>query len=395
VVHGELDRTPRSVGRLLVLVGLATLLSGVDSAEPVTAGPPYDAWISEGNTRIQIEPKRTSRIIGGLSRGDVVRVVECVPSCTYRTSYVRIEPIGFVRVGDLGHGPRPAEENDLHPDAAVRYVRAVGAGAITRREPSERAVPMARHRGRDEIVLVGDPARDVPGYYRRAGGGWIASSTVRPLTPSALRGTESPTLPLAFVLEEAAVTAVDGSTLTVHRYDRFPYLGEADETARISLGTLPRASIRVARAVPRPAGVPAGAKWVHVSLNEQTLVAYEGDTPYFTTLVSTGTYGHPTHTGLHTVRQKTRTMVMNGTEEGDRYRVEAVSNVMFFHSDLALHTAYWHDRFGRAVSHGCVNLAPADAQRMFGWALPEVPSGFRTVYPDRLGLPSLYVLVTR
>jgi hypothetical protein len=37
------------------------------------------------------------------------------------------------------------------------------------------------------------------------------------------------------------------------------------------------------------------------------------------------------------------------------------------------HGAFWHDRFGRVRSHGCVNLAPVDARWLFTWSTPEVP----------------------
>lgn len=377
------------------LFTLAALTLGIGASEPVAVEAPFEAWVVELSTRIHVEPQRSSRIIGGLSRGDVARVVECVPDCTARNAFVRIEPFGYVRLKDLGRGPRPPEEAELHPDASIRFVRAAGEGAVTRTEPNERARPIARHRGRDEIVLVGDASQDVPGYYRRAGGGWVAQSSVRPLTPSTFSGEASPTLPLAFVRTATQITGPDGTLTPAARYERFPITEESDEIVRIAQGTMPRDALRIARARPRPDGIPEGARWVHVSINEQALVAYEGDTPTFATLVSTGAFGHFTHQGLHTVRQKTRMQEMNGTEEGDRYRVEAVQNVMFFHSDLALHTAYWHDRFGTAVSHGCVNLSPADSRRLFAWAPPEIPSGFRTVFPDRLGLPTLYVLVTR
>ena len=43
------------------------------------------------------------------------------------------------------------------------------------------------------------------------------------------------------------------------------------------------------------------------------------------------------------------------------YVVEEVPYVLSFDHGQALHGALWHDRFGNRGSHGCVNLAPADA----------------------------------
>lgn len=46
----------------------------------------------------------------------------------------------------------------------------------------------------------------------------------------------------------------------------------------------------------------------------------------------------------------------------DTHNLEDVPWSMYFHESFALHGAYWHDRFGLRHSHGCVNLAPQDAQ---------------------------------
>ena len=35
-----------------------------------------------------------------------------------------------------------------------------------------------------------------------------------------------------------------------------------------------------------------------------------------------------------------------------------------------------HDRFGVPKSHGCINLAPEDARRLFFFTEPEVPPGW-------------------
>ena len=68
---------------------------------------------------------------------------------------------------------------------------------------------------------------------------------------------------------------------------------------------------------------------------------------------------------------------MNGQMgDEDPYSVATVPWTMFFARDLAFHTAYWHDRFGEARSHGCLNLSPRDARALYFWATPEVPLGW-------------------
>jgi hypothetical protein len=53
-----------------------------------------------------------------------------------------------------------------------------------------------------------------------------------------------------------------------------------------------------------------------------------------------------------------------------------VPYVQYFEGSYALHGAFWHDNFGRQQSHGCVNLAPLDAKRLFFWADPQIPKGW-------------------
>jgi lipoprotein-anchoring transpeptidase ErfK/SrfK len=37
-------------------------------------------------------------------------------------------------------------------------------------------------------------------------------------------------------------------------------------------------------------------------------------------------------------------------------------------NEIALHGAYWHDRFGYKHSHGCVNMPPLDAEWVYYWS---------------------------
>ncbi|MDH5671307.1 MAG: L,D-transpeptidase family protein [Myxococcales bacterium] len=138
--------------------------------------------------------------------------------------------------------------------------------------------------------------------------------------------------------------------------------------------------LRVARSSRRPPLVPRGARWIHVDLLEQVLVAYEGDTPVFATLISSGKEGHETPQGLFRIHTKHVSTTMDGLAGTDEvYSIEDVPWTMYFHGSFALHAAFWHDRFGRTRSHGCVNLAPDDARWLFRWTTPELPPGLHGV----------------
>jgi lipoprotein-anchoring transpeptidase ErfK/SrfK len=61
------------------------------------------------------------------------------------------------------------------------------------------------------------------------------------------------------------------------------------------------------------------------------------------------------------------------------YALRDVPYIQYFESGFALHAAYWHDVFGKKRSHGCVNLSPIDAHRVFKWTEPAIPEGWHAV----------------
>lgn len=132
-----------------------------------------------------------------------------------------------------------------------------------------------------------------------------------------------------------------------------------------------------------------GARWIDIELATQTLVAYEGARPMFATLTSTGkglTKGHPFETpkGVHRVWVKLVSTTMDNLEDEEAsryYRIEDVPWVQYFDKAVGLHAAFWHRSFGHVRSHGCVNLAPLDAWRLFSWTSPRLPSGWTASLP--------------
>jgi len=120
--------------------------------------------------------------------------------------------------------------------------------------------------------------------------------------------------------------------------------------------------------------------WIDVELASQTLVAYQGDHPVFATLVSTGRGAQGTELatpiGTHRIWVKLRSTNMDNLEDEDAehdYAIEDVPYVQFFAKGVGLHGAFWHRSFGHPRSHGCVNLAPLDAARLFGFTSPRCP----------------------
>ncbi len=181
-----------------------------------------------------------------------------------------------------------------------------------------------------------------------------------------------------------------------------------------------------------PETAKGGQKWIEVSIGQQTLVLWEGQKPVYMTLVSTGQDGmkdpkttKSTPMGFFRIQSKHITATMDSNEqsaqgkaaessdkdvgeakmnlrERDReaasskdskdsdekqwgrpegsFELRDVPYVEYFTQGYALHAAYWHDVFGEARSHGCINLAPVDAHYLFGWTDPPVPEGWHAAF---------------
>ncbi len=129
-----------------------------------------------------------------------------------------------------------------------------------------------------------------------------------------------------------------------------------------------------------PDGIGPDELWLDVDLEEQTLAAMRGSTPVFATLVSSG-FKRATPRGVFRIHWKQAIGSMaSDPGAADPYNVEAVPHVQYFIGGFALHSAYWHDYFGRPISHGCVNLAPKDALRVFRMTSPHVRDGWIMAY---------------
>lgn len=123
--------------------------------------------------------------------------------------------------------------------------------------------------------------------------------------------------------------------------------------------------------IERPVDVDT-ERWVSVDLYEQVLVAYEGETPVYATLISSGLSEWPTNEGLfHVYVRYARSVMAGAWGQPDFYYLQEVPWSMYFDNDIALHGAYWHDGFGYRRSHGCVNMSITDAKWLFDWAAPE------------------------
>ena len=137
--------------------------------------------------------------------------------------------------------------------------------------------------------------------------------------------------------------------------------------------------VTLAETFPKPPPEAKGGKWIHIRVNRGTLTLYQGARAVFTTLMSPGKED-ATPYGRYFVESKHHVTTMT-TEMGEprKFWIADVPWTIYFKRPYATHGAYWHEDFGERKSGGCVNLSPIDAERVFRWTNPELPTGWNTV----------------
>jgi len=119
-------------------------------------------------------------------------------------------------------------------------------------------------------------------------------------------------------------------------------------------------------------------KHIVVNLSTQRLTAYEDNDIIMSFPVATGRW-FPTPTGEFRIWVKLRYTHMEGgnKDDGTYYNLYNVPYTMFFYNNeipksrgFGLHGAYWHNNFGHPMSHGCVNIRPEDAGKLYDWVGP-------------------------
>ena len=122
-------------------------------------------------------------------------------------------------------------------------------------------------------------------------------------------------------------------------------------------------------------------KRIEVSIQNQTLTAFEGDTVVLSTHISSGINKRPdpngipwdTPRGQFNIQSKMPSKHMgNGDLASDGSDLPGVPWTQFFLTPPgnAFHGTYWHDNFGLQMSHGCVNMRTEESKWLFRWTTP-------------------------
>jgi len=73
-----------------------------------------------------------------------------------------------------------------------------------------------------------------------------------------------------------------------------------------------------------------------------------------------------------------KTLITGITGQDGSYLVE-----FLLKKGYGVHGAYWHNNFGTPMSHGCVNLAIPDAEKLFYWTSPPMGRENKVAHASR------------
>ena len=131
-------------------------------------------------------------------------------------------------------------------------------------------------------------------------------------------------------------------------------------------------------------GATTDERWIEVDLSEQKLRAHNGNNIDYEFLISSGKWAL-TPTGEFRIWVKLKYTKMEGgkKENNTYYYLSNVPYTQYFYKGYGLHGTYWHNNFGTPMSHGCLNMAIPDAEKLFYWTSPLLPQGKSVAYSSK------------
>jgi lipoprotein-anchoring transpeptidase ErfK/SrfK len=402
-------------------------LAAVLSQSPSAAQPrpwvaqgdlPIAAWVksvevTRSDEPLYQAPSSAEKRRGAVARGARLRIyaVQRGPGCAGR--FLLVGPLAWL-CEDGAQFSEAAPEEDLGepqaPDGLpyrYHFVGPNGSFGYRALSTAEDGVPDAEFLKGFGVALIrveknprGEP------FGLTTAGLWLPMRDLNAVQTLNFHGRDlDGTLALGWVMgEQVFATRAPGEAADrALRFAKFQELSVLEERTRsgrrwLRVGEhawLSDRDLRTPTPAPMPSQLRPGERWIDIDTKSQVLTAYIGERPVFATLVSTGRGAKgselDTPRGTRRLWVKLRTSTMDNLDDEsalENYAIQAVPWVMYFERGYGLHGTFWHRDFGHKHSHGCVNLAPLDAQHLFYWTSPRLPAGWTAA------LPTIYELGT-
>lgn len=301
--------------------------------------------------------------------------------------------------GDAAAEIVAAPEAVLYEAPAPKLGRVAGVNLEVYAEPHREAEVLRTVRFDDVLALkkrvVGDALRPHNDQWFEIDGGFVYSSLVQPVQavqndaqPEAARAGFWGEVTVPYVDSRFAASAGSGASRrlyfgSVYRIIDAAQGADGDWWYRLQYGVsrspgpwAPAVAFR--RFDPAmdlsPLAADVADKRIEIRLAEQQMTAYENGRAVMKVRVSTGAGHMYTPKGSYRVFRKAPGQRLVGGVGADRYDLPGVPFVTYFtYSGIAIHGAYWHNDYGVARSHGCINVLPEVARWFWRWTLPVAP----------------------
>lgn len=117
-------------------------------------------------------------------------------------------------------------------------------------------------------------------------------------------------------------------------------------------------------------------KFVEIDLSKQILYYWQNGRKLNSFLISSGLTKTPTPKGVFKIYKKRPLVRMSwyyGPNNPNNYDLPNVPWVASFSGPYTIHGTYWHNNFGRPMSHGCINMKNEEAKIIYDFVDLETP----------------------
>lgn len=362
-------------------------------------------------TPIHLAPSKKSPEIGYLHAGATVpRSEKGYEASDCIDGWYAIAPRGYVctekfATTDLAHPTllAMALTPNLERELPYVYARTTKVTSLFNRA-EERGVELGGRLAKSTVMaIVGswtapDESNEPQLLGLRMNGQFVRAEDLEAQPGSDFMGAtldETTSLPLGYVVRRGVrLWSLEGESPEKRRelayHARVPLTGRYRTVEGEKFWALPSGEwIRhkdVTAILPRhefPDFVTDAQKWIDISVITGTLIAYEGKTPRFVSLVSVGRdrLGDPkssASTALGTFKIIGKHVTKRSLESPD----EALHDAPWA---IELESRQWllaspkHDRFGIEHTDGDIEVSPKDGAHLWHWVTPELPEGWHGV----------------
>ena len=385
--------------------------------EPPESGPKLGAVANV--TPVLERPAPGARELGYLHAGArVARAQEPYSRRGCGGGWYPVRPRGFVCATesatlDMAHPTLAAMALTPHTDQPLpyAYARTRAETPLFERDPAhdDAVLEVGKLKRRAGMAVVGswsakDPAGTVERLALLTNGRFVRASDLEAADASTFKGVElsrREDLPLAFVVKRGVHSfKLDGEqsekadSLSYHEIlhlsGRYHSVGdvkyfavdrEREREPERALWLRHRDVVLAQERNAFPDFAQGTQHWMDLSVVTGIFTLYEGKKAVFVTLASINRDAHASPTdkwlGTFEVTGKEVTLATRDPNSfHENFEIFDAPWGLTLSSGMLLYGAYWHDRFGVDHGPGAIELSPADAERVYHWAEPQLPDGW-------------------